>query len=404
MTPAAWERRPDVTPGTHAAVGVPMVGVVVRGGTSEPLAPLGVPADIALAPFAARYRVWDFAHATLRNSGLEVLGGQRAAGPAAPPAAKAPPPDRGGAGAVRPGARLLPALRAGARVARGDPRAPVVVLVADHILDADLRPVLGRHRDANADLGLLCIPAAGAPPGACPLAVDANGAACLVPGGGGDSGLAWTGDLIVRAGLVIQLLDTLDERAPLDDVTLVADLARHHRVIAHDLVGAAGGGRQPYWHEPSTVEAYYAAHMELCTDSPRLDLYDPGWPVLGTSDGLPPAKVVSGEASHAGQALDALLGEGAVIRGGSVIRSVVGRGVLVEVGAEIEDSLLLDGCRVGRCARVRRAVVGAGAVIGDGAEIGYDGAPVAAGVRRLRSGLTLVAPGGPAPRDACGAR
>ena len=73
--------------------------------------------------------------------------------------------------------------------------------------------------------------------------------------------------------------------------------------------------------------------------------------------GLPPAKVVSGEASHAGQALDALLGDGAVIRGGSVIRSVVGRSVLVEVGAEIEDSLLLDGCRVGRCARVRRAVV-----------------------------------------------
>jgi NDP-sugar pyrophosphorylase family protein len=34
---------------------------------------------------------------------------------------------------------------------------------------------------------------------------------------------------------------------------------------------------------------------------------------------------------------------------------VVGRGVQVEVGAEIEDSLLLDGCRVGRCARVRRA-------------------------------------------------
>ena len=38
------------------------------------------------------------------------------------------------------------------------------------------------------------------------------------------------------------------------------------------------------------------AHVRIINatpDSPRLDLYDPGWPVVGTSDGLPPAKVVS---------------------------------------------------------------------------------------------------------------
>jgi glucose-1-phosphate adenylyltransferase len=379
-----------------------MVGVVVRGGTSEPLAPLGVPADIAWAPFAARYRVWDFAHATLRNSGLDVFRGVRG---------ESPEPSTHGRAARHPGqpvARLVPALRAAARVAREDPAAPVVVLLADHILDADLRPALGRHRDAGADLGLLCIPAEGAPAGACVLDVDACGAihvAAASGAGRGPRALAWTGDLIVRAGCLSHLLSTLDASAPLDDTGLVRDLARRHHVVAHDLLGGANGGRQPYWHEPSSVEAYYAAHMELCTDSPRLDLYDPDWPVLGTSEGgLPPAKVVSGEASHAGQALDALLGEGAVIRGGSVIRSVVGRGVQVEVGAEIEDSLLLDGCRVGRCARVRRAVVGAGAVIGDGEAIGYDGAPVTPGVQRLRSGLTLVLPGTPSSRDASGTR
>jgi glucose-1-phosphate adenylyltransferase len=381
-----------------------MVGVVVRGGTSEPLAPLGVPADIALAPFAARYRVRDFAHATLRNSGLDVHGGERID---MPPAAGAQDDRRPAAGPLRPGARLLPALRAAARVANGDPGAPVVVLVADHILDADLRPVLGRHHDAGADLGLLCIPAEGAPPEACLLDVGPAGAVCVGTSGDHDRtsvALAWTGDLIVGAGSLARLVSMLATRAPVDDESLVLDLARTHRVVAHDLVGTASGGRRPYWHEPRTVEAYYGAHMELCTGSPRLDLYDPGWPVLGTSDGLPPAKVVSGESSHAGQALDALLGEGAVIRGGSVIRSVVGRGVLVDVGAEIEDSLLLDGCRVGRCARVRRAVVGAGAVIGDGEEVGYDDTALAPGVHRLLSGLTLVLPGAPPSRVASGSR
>ena len=101
-----------------------MVGVVVGGGTSESLAPLGVPEDVAFAPFAARYRLGDFARTTLRNSGLRVLDGT------------------GGRAAPRPGARLLPALHACAGSAPYEPSTPVVVLVADHILDADLRPVL----------------------------------------------------------------------------------------------------------------------------------------------------------------------------------------------------------------------------------------------------------------------
>jgi ADP-glucose pyrophosphorylase len=158
-----------------------MVGVVVRGGTSEPLAPLGVPADIAWAPFAARYRVWDFAHATLRNSGLDVFRGVRGESPE--PAAHGRARDRG-----QRVARLVPALRAAARVARDDPAAPVVVLLADHILDADLRPALGRHRDAGADLGLLCIPAESAPAGACVLDVDASGAVHVGPASGAGRG------------------------------------------------------------------------------------------------------------------------------------------------------------------------------------------------------------------------
>ena len=82
-----------------------------------------------------------------------------------------------------------------------------------------------------------------------------------------------------------------------------------------------------------------------------------------------------------------------------MIRCVVGRGALVDVGAEVEDSLLLDGCRIGRCARVRRALVGAGAVIPDGEEIGYDEGDVPT-TRRLASGLTLVLPEPAAQRSA----
>src|SRR5215813_11003932 len=355
-----------------------MVGVVVGGGTSESLAQLGVPADVAFAPFAARYRLGDFARTTLRNSGLRVLDGT------------------GGRGAPRPGARLLPALRACASAAPYDPSTLVVVLVADHILDADLRPVLAEPAADGVDLALLCLPADGSSNG-CQLGADASGAVGM---GGGSMALAWTGDLVVRAGSLPGLLSTAADVPVEDDAALVAALVRRHHVVARDLAALAAGARRPYWHEPSSVEAYYAAHMELCTDAPGLDLYDPTWPLVGVSDGLPPAKVVCGAASHPGQALNALLGEGAVIRGGSVIRCVVGRGALVDVGAEVEDSLLLDGCRIGRCARVRRALVGAGAVIPDGEQVGYDDDASVTATQRLASGLTLVLPEPAARRSA----
>jgi glucose-1-phosphate adenylyltransferase len=351
-----------------------MVGVVVGGGTSESLAPLGVPADVAFAPFAARYRLGDFARTTLRNSGLRVLDGT------------------GGRAAPRPGARLLPALRACAGSAPYEPSTLVVVLVADHILDADLRPVLSHPEADGIDLALLCLPDDGSS-GGCRLAVDASGTVRVEPADGPaepHGALNWTGDLVVRAGSLPGLLSTAADEPGEDDATLVSALVRRHRVVARDLATGAAGARRPYWHEPSSVEAYYAAHMELCTDAPGLDLYDPTWPLVGASEGLPPAKVVSGASSHPGQALNALLGEGAVIRGGSVIRCVVGRGALVDVGAEVEDSLLLDGCRIGRCARVRRALVCAGAVIPDGEQVGYDDEVAVATTRRLASGLTLV--------------
>ncbi len=370
-----------------------MVGVVVRGGTSQPLAPLGVPADMALAPFAARYRLSDFANATLRNSGVR-MGTPDPDGPVTAGADRhAAPPT------PRPGARLLAALRAAARLRQSDPDAPVVILVADHILDADLRPVLDHHQGAGADLGLLCIVSGGDPPDASLLALGRHPRLARASDDTvGALAVAWTGDLVVRAGSLPRLLATLEDGAPGDDSEHIRALARSHHLILHDLLAARPSERRPYWHEPSSVEAYYGAHMDLCTDSPCLDLYDPGWPVVGTSEGLPPAKVVSGEASHAGQALDALLGDGAVIRGGSVIRSVVGRGALIEVGAEIEDSLLLDGCRIGRDARVRRAVVGAGAVVGNGEHIGYGDARCTSAVTQRRpSGLTLVLPAGSPP-------
>jgi glucose-1-phosphate adenylyltransferase len=66
---------------------------------------------------------------------------------------------------------------------------------------------------------------------------------------------------------------------------------------------------------------------------------------------------------------------------------------VVEAGAEIEDSILLDGCRVGRGAHIRRAVVGPGVVVAENEDVGYD-EPLRRHAHGCRAGLTLLpAPG-----------
>jgi glucose-1-phosphate adenylyltransferase len=278
----------------------------------------------------------------------------------------------------------------------------VVVLTTDHILQLDARQLLDAHEGAGADVTLCTLPV--------PLDETAGRAVLDVDGGGRVRGAVaaparspgplrrqsletvWTGDLVLAGRALAVVLDRLPVAGRGDDAELLDRLARVVHVAAYDVGnGRVPGARDrlPFWHEPTTLEAYYDAQMNLCTPMPALDLHNPAWPVLPVVSAFGPAKVVADDAGRAGQALNSLVSDGAVIRGGVVVNTVLGRGVVVESGAEVEDSVLLDGCRVGRCARVRRAIVGAGAVIGAAGEIGYGIAP-AAPARVVRSGLTIV--------------
>jgi glucose-1-phosphate adenylyltransferase len=65
----------------------------------------------------------------------------------------------------------------------------------------------------------------------------------------------------------------------------------------------------------------------------------------------PPARVVEGDIQ------DALIGEGSRIEGARVIRSVLGRGVRIERGAEVEDSVVMDYAEIGAGTKLKRVLV-----------------------------------------------
>ncbi len=376
-----------------------VLGLIVAGGGGAPSLPLGGPGEPALTPFAGTYHFIDFALATLRNSGVRDV---HVAAPApagslrrylqeatlAPrPSILTLPPPTGDGRIVR----LRAALRAAAPLLTARRPDAVVILLADHILLLDLRPLLHALMTGDADALLPALPLPAEDIGTrLALPVDADQRVRSDPQTTAHGvALTWAGDAVLHRGAVDALV-AAPEAA--DDDAMVAAFAARVRVHAYNVrenhvPGTAAGGA--YWHEPMTLEAYYGAQMELCTGRSPLDLYNPLWPMPTAARRLAPAKVMTDSIGRAGQALDTLVSDGSVIRGAVVVKSVLGQGVVVESGAEVEDSLLLDGCRIGSRARIRRAVIGPGAVIADDEEIGY-GAEPAAPRRLLRSGLTLV--------------
>jgi glucose-1-phosphate adenylyltransferase len=365
-----------------------MVGIVVHG-SGGPLEVIGVPADAALTPFAGSYRFIDLALATLANSRVRTPASTRdARGPRAVPS----PHGRSGRAA-----RVLEALRRLSSGSRLGGIATVAVLSADHVLQIDLRELHVLHRELGADVTLVGLPVPFGErhsrtmllSGPDRTLVEVRRAAATTV-----ANLSWAGDLLVSARALPGILAALGPEAPRDDVSVLTRLAERFRVIVHDALDSnlpgAGHARAAYWHEPTSIEAYYAAQMDLCGQRPALDLFNPAWPLPAAPSLFGPARMALDDGGHPGQAVSCLVSDGAVIRGGYVATSVVGRGVVVESGAEVEDCLLMDGCHIGRGACVRRTVVTPGAVVPDGVRIGYGATPEWAQARP--SGLTIAAP------------
>ncbi len=127
-----------------------------------------------------------------------------------------------------------------------------------------------------------------------------------------------------------------------------------------------------YWRDVGTLDHYYEANMDLRDARPHLNLYNPYWPLRTAYYNQPPAKFVFNEDGRRGQALHSVVSEGCIISGGIVRNSVLGRSVFVHSYAEVDDSVVMDYCDIGRHARVRRAIIDKNVTIPEGDEIGYD--------------------------------
>jgi len=163
------------------------------------------------------------------------------------------------------------------------------------------------------------------------------------------------------------------------------------KVQAHMLEDRSRPDREPYWRDVGTLEAYFEANMDLCSVSPQFNLYDLDWPIYTLWHNDPPAKTVFDQyEGRKSEVSESLLSPGVVVSGGRVRKSILSNRARVEENAEVEDSILLAGCTIGKGARVRRAIVDKWMEIPPGARIGFDVEADRVKYTVTDSGITVV--------------
>jgi glucose-1-phosphate adenylyltransferase len=129
---------------------------------------------------------------------------------------------------------------------------------------------------------------------------------------------------------------------------------------------------EPYWRDVGTIDAYWAANLDLIRPVPSLDIYDPNWPVWTYQQQLPPAKFVFDDDDRRGLAIDSMVSGGCIISGAQVRRSLLFSSVRVNSYAQTCDAVLLPEVQVGRYARLNKVVVDRGVRIPENLVVGED--------------------------------
>lgn len=125
-----------------------------------------------------------------------------------------------------------------------------------------------------------------------------------------------------------------------------------------------------YWKDVGTVKSFWEANLDLIDPDNTLDIYDSSWRIYTTSRNYPPQYV-----GPDAEIEDSMINEGCRISG-EVTHSVLFAGVVVEKGAKVIDSVLLPGVVVKAGAVVRNAVINTDYVVEGDQKIGQEDSDV----------------------------
>lgn len=174
---------------------------------------------------------------------------------------------------------------------------------------------------------------------------------------------------------------------------VIPRVVKEGHALAHPLnlssVPYANRGK-PYWRDVGTVDAFWAANLDLASQLPELNLYDKDWPIWTHQEQLPPAKFVPDERGHQGETANVLVSGGCIVEGSAIREAVLFSNVRVRACCTISQAVILPQCEIGRGCRLSRVVIDRGCRIPDGMVIGEDGELDARRFHRTPNGVVLV--------------
>lgn len=271
--------------------------------------------------------------------------------------------------------------------------APELVFVfgADHVYKMDVRQMQDFHLERKADCTVAAIPVPRAEASDFGvIQVDATGRVTgffekvkdppAMPGRP-DWCLASMGNYLFNADVLVKEVttDAADAQSSHDfGKSILSTLHSHATVYAYDFAQNKLPGQTEkevgYWRDVGTLDAYYAANMDLVGVDPIFSLYNNEWPIFTHGSNLPPAKFVFADYANkrVGHATDSLVSEGCIVSGSLVNRSVLSPMVRLNSYSEIESSILFENVTVGRHCVIKKAIIDKNVTIPPKTTIGVD--------------------------------
>jgi glucose-1-phosphate adenylyltransferase len=282
----------------------------------------------------------------------------------------------------------------------------MVVLAGDHIYKMDYELMLQQHVDSGADVTVGCLEVQrNEASGFGVMHIDKSNKIVsfvekpcdppCVPGSP-ERCLASMGIYVFETKFLFDQLarDAVTPNSSRDfGKDIIPCIVKSGKAVAHrfsDSCVRSSNEAEAYWRDVGTVDAYWAANIDLTGVVPDLDLFDREWPIWTDGAVTPPAKFVHDEDGRRGMAISSLVSGGCIVSGARIRRSVLFTGVRVNSYCTVENAVILPYVDVGRSSRLANVVVDRGVKIPDGLVVGEDIQADAKRFRRTENGIVLI--------------
>jgi glucose-1-phosphate adenylyltransferase len=232
----------------------------------------------------------------------------------------------------------------------------LIVLSADHIYKIDFRDVIETHLERKAAVTMVTTEV---PKGesasrfsVVKVSKDRRVTDFQYKPNNPQSDIVSTEIFVYDAAILIESLERLHEKnKQLKDYgdELLPFLVENEIAVEHRHEG--------YWRDVGTIESFWDANMDLLDEKEKLAIDDPDWAILTHTAPRVPARIAA-----SALVTDSLIAHGAKIYG-TVKKSVLSAGVVVEKGAEIEECVVFADAVIKKGVKLKRAVVDAETVV-----------------------------------------